>query len=166
MSWARVGCAAGGFSNTLLWMAVSGSRQKLACLPLLTLGEMLADRMVHQSKALWALKQRNEAEETVPAAISTAAWWGSFLCPPKNHLWTQSGPSPENWSFLAEVWDEMSLLSLYTVLLVFHWTGVEQQWEAVLLDLHFHCCSFFYVFFFFYVSSCHFAHHHAFLFKL
>ncbi len=69
-------CASGGFSNTLGWMAAFGNRQKLDCLPLLTLGEMFQEKMVHQSEVLWALgskAERNEAEETVPAAISTAA---------------------------------------------------------------------------------------------
>lgn len=57
----------------------------LDCLPLLTLGKMLQEKMVHQSDALWALGSKAEklAEETVPADISTAAWWESFHCPTK-----------------------------------------------------------------------------------
>lgn len=54
-------CLPGGFSNTLgRMLADSGNRQMLDCLPLLTLGKMLQEKMVHQSEALWALGSKAE----------------------------------------------------------------------------------------------------------
>ncbi len=83
----------GGFSNTLGWMAVFGNRQKLDCLPLLTLGEMFQEKMVHQSEVLWALGSKAEK-------------WGRGDCASSHFHCCMTGtlPLPSQKSFVYTKW--------------------------------------------------------------
>lgn len=114
-------------------MAVSGNRQMLDCLPLLTLGKMLQEKMVHQSEALWALGSKAEKLGRGDCASRHfhCCMMGKLPLPyqkkKKSHLWTK-WTVPWKLKFQSKIvkWE---VFSFYAVPLVFYRTGLEQQWK-------------------------------------
>lgn len=114
-------------------MAVSGNSQKLDCLPLLTLGEMLQEKMVHQSEALWALGSKAEKWGRGDCASSHfhCCMMGKLPLPSQKSFVNTKWTVPWKLKFQSRTveWEVFAIVSFYTVPLVFFRTRLEQQWK-------------------------------------